>query len=122
MSNIWTKEDKLIKRERAIPQHKLDEYQDEFTQYCSFFRMYPDKFIDLISAPDCPITLFFYQRMFLRVCMRYKYVFGTFNRAYAKSFLSIMILYLKCIFYPGIKLFIAAAGKELIYLLCIIAI
>lgn len=112
MNNIWTKEDKLIKRERAIPQHKIDEYQDIFTNYCSFFRMYPDKFIDLISAPDCPVGLFFYQRMFLRVCMRYKYVFATFNRAYAKSFLSIMVLYLKCIFYPGIKLFIAAAGKE----------
>ena len=109
---IWTDEDKVKRRDATVPENKIIEHLDTYRKYLGFFREYPDAFIDLISAPDCPVKLYFYQRMFLRVCARYKYVFATFNRAYAKSFLSVMTLYLKCIFYPGIKLFITAGGKE----------
>ncbi len=108
---MWSDKDKLVLYEKHIPEESIKQHLDVFREYLSFFRSYPDKFIDLISGPDCPVKLFFYQRMFLRICMRYKYVFGTFNRAYAKSFLSVMTLYLKCIFYPGIKVFITAGGN-----------
>lgn len=86
--------------------------KDAFTQYCSLWREYPDLFIDMITPPDSKFRLFFYQRVFLRVGMRYRYVYATFTRAFSKSFLSIMTLYLKCIFYPGIKLFVASGTKE----------
>jgi len=99
-------------RERVISKEKIEEMLPVLTEYLSFYRSYPDMFIDAISDPDCPVKLFFYQRLFLRIAMRYKYVYVTFNRAFAKSFLSVMTLYLKCIFYPGSKLFITAGGKE----------
>ena len=100
------------KKSRVISKEMIEKNLDNLIPYLSFFRAYPDKFIDMISADDCPFKLFFYQRIFLRVTMRYRYVYVTFNRAFAKSFLSIMTLYLKCIFYPGVKLFITAGGKE----------
>lgn len=109
---IWSKSKKPLSSVR-VPDETLAKNLDKLTPYLSYFRAYPDMFIDMISASDCPIKLFFYQRMFLRICMRYKYVFVTFNRAFAKSFLSIMILYLKCMFYPGIKLFVTAGGNKI---------
>ena len=110
---------KIKKREkpRIITSDLIEKNMDVLTQYISFFRFYPDKYIDFISEEDCPFKLFFYQRIFLRVVMRYKYIYVTFTRAFSKSFLSILALYLKCIFYPGIKLFITAGGSFIAVLL-----
>ncbi len=99
------------KKPTIITKDMIHEKMDTIRQYLSFFRSYPDIFIDIISQEDCPIKLFFYQRLFLRVVFRYKYVYITFTRAFSKSFLSILALYLKCMFYPGSKLFITAGGN-----------
>ena len=110
------REDRLsklkTKKDRVISKEIVEKNIDKLIPYLSFFRAYPDMFIDMISDEDCSFSFFFYQRIFLRIVMRYKYVYVTFNRAFAKSFLSVMALYLKCIFYPGVKLFITAGGKE----------
>lgn len=85
-------------------------------QYVSFWREYPDLFIDFMSggdkAPPNHLKLFFYQRVFLRVAMRYKYVYAVFPRAYSKSFLAVLTLIIRCILYPGAKLFVTSGGKE----------
>ena len=44
--------------------------------------------------------------------MRYQYVYAVYPRAYSKSFLSVMALMIRCILYPGIKLFVTSGGKE----------
>jgi len=44
--------------------------------------------------------------------MRYKYVYMVFPRAYSKSFLSILVLMIRCILYPRCKLFVTSGGKE----------
>jgi len=54
----------------------------------------------------------FYQRIFLRIVMRHRYVYATFPRAYSKSFLSMMALMLRCILYPNVHLFVTTGGKE----------
>lgn len=92
--------------------NRMENVKGVFEQYASFWREYPDVFIDTITPKDSKFRLFFYQRVFLRISMRYRYVYATFTRAFSKSFLSILSLYLKCIFYPGIKLFICSGGKE----------
>lgn len=85
-------------------------------QYISFWREYPDLFVDFMAggehAPDNSLKLFFYQRVFLRAAMRYKYVYCVFPRAYSKSFLAVLILMIRCILYPGAKLFVTSGGKE----------
>ena len=85
-------------------------------QYVSFWREYPDLFVDFMvggeKAPPDGLKLFFYQRVFLRAAMRYKYVYAVFPRAYSKSFLAVLILMIRCILYPGAKLFVTSGGKE----------
>jgi hypothetical protein len=83
-----------------------------FRKAISFYREYPDIYIDKITPAGSTFKLFFYQRIFLRAVMRYKYVYGTFTRAFSKSFLCVGANLLRCIFFPGAKIFIAAGGKE----------
>jgi hypothetical protein len=83
-------------------------------QYISFWREYPDLFIDFLLKMGNPqnFEFYFFQRVFLRVAMRHQYVYAVFPRAYSKSFLSMMTLMLRCILYPGCKLFVTSGGKE----------
>ena len=80
--------------------------------YISFWREYPDLFVDFMKGPDNNFNLFFYQRVFMRAAMRHKYVYAVFPRAYSKSFLAVMILMIRCILYPRCKLFVTSGGKE----------
>lgn len=79
-------------------------------EYVSFWREYPDIFVDHMSGGK--FNLFFYQRVFMRGAMRHKYVFATFPRAFSKSFLSIMLLMIRCILYPRAALFVTSGNKE----------
>ena len=83
-----------------------------FRKYADFFLVYPDLFLDLIIAEDDNFSLFFYQRIFLRAMMRFKDVYITAGRATSKSFLSIVALFLQCVFIPGRKVFIVAPHKN----------
>ena len=83
-----------------------------FEKYANFFSAYPDLFIDLITPSDSNFSLFFFQRIFLRACMRFRYHYCTACRAFSKTFISILALYLECMFRPGAKLFICAPGKN----------
>ena len=80
-------------------------------KYIAFWRDYPDIFIDFM-AQGTTFELFYYQRVFLRGVIRHKYFYGVFPRAYSKSFLSMLILMIRCILYPGAKLFVTSGGKE----------
>ena len=82
-------------------------------QYVAFWREYPDIFVEFLcgSNPE-NFSLFFYQRLFLRAVMRHRYAYATFPRAYSKSFLSVLVLMLRCILYPGSHLFVTTGGKE----------
>jgi hypothetical protein len=64
------------------------------------------------ESKDGEFTFYFYQRVFLRVVMRYQYVYAVFPRAYSKSFLSVLAFMVRCILYPGAHLFVTSGGKE----------
>ena len=82
-------------------------------QYVAYWREYPDMFVEFLcgSNPN-KFHLYFYQRVFLRAVMRHRYAYATFPRAYSKSFLSVLVLMLRCILYPGSHLFVTTGGKE----------
>ena len=82
-------------------------------QYVAYWREYPDMFVEFLcgSNPE-NFSLFFYQRVFLRAVMRHRYAYATFPRAYSKSFLSVLVLMLRCVLYPGSHLFVTTGGKE----------
>lgn len=68
-------------------------------------------FLDAIAPTDSPIKLFFYQRIALRACIRYRYHSFTATRATSKSFIAMLSLILRAIFLPGSKLFTCADVK-----------
>ena len=76
------------------------------------YLLYPDIFIDDITPAHNNFQLFFYQRIFMRTAIRYRYNYCVAPRAFSKSFTSIMTGFIKCMFLPGNKFFICAPGKE----------
>lgn len=103
----------------GISEERIEVIKPVLRNYFAFWREYPDLMIDFMQTGGDPekekeltFHLYFYQRVFLRVAMRYKYVYAVFPRAYSKSFLSVLILMIRAILYPGAKLFSTAGGKE----------
>ena len=102
------KEDKKV----GISEERLDANFKQIRNLVAFFRQYPDLFVDFIKGPNSTFNFLFYQRIFLRIVMRHRYVYATFPRAYSKSFLSVMALMLRCTFYPNSHLFVTTGGKQ----------
>ena len=98
----------------GLSEERIRAVLPELRNVISFYREYPDVFVDFVKGPDSTFKFFFYQRIFLRIVMRHRKVYATFPRAYSKSFLSMMALMLRCIFYPGAELFITTGGKFII--------
>lgn len=105
---------KTAEQEAEITKEVILNNMDDLRQIISYWRVYPDRFVDFLCSlnPENTFHFFFYQRLFLRAVMRHKYVFATFVRAWSKSFMSVMSLMIKAILYPGAKLFTVAGGKE----------
>ena len=100
------------REKRGVSEGRINNISSELAETFSFYRAYPDVFLDTLADPEQKFEFFFYQRLFLRSIMRPRYASATFPRAYSKSFLSILGLYVKCTLYPGAKLFIVSGGKE----------
>jgi len=90
----------------------LEAHEGFFQKVCNFFTAYPDLFLDLIKPAESNFTLFFYQRLVLRAIMRFREVYIVACRAFSKSFLVILAMFLQCIFIPGTKRFICAPAKN----------
>lgn len=90
----------------------LEDMIPDFADMLAYFQVYPDKFIDYILPEDSKFNLYPFQRIFLRVMARYKKVYITATRGTSKSFLNILSMYLKCIFFPNIKLSLVAPQKD----------
>lgn len=101
-------------KKQGLSEERLLQDIEELRKIIAFFRQYPDIFVDFIKGKNSTFEFLFYQRIFLRILMRHRYVFATFPRAYSKSFLSMMGLMLRCIFYPNSHLFVTTGGKFII--------
>lgn len=102
----------------GISSERIKACLPELRKAIAFYREYPDIYIDFCNscAPEEKqkelLKLYTYQRIFLRRAMRYRHVYAVYPRAYSKSFLSVLVLMLRCIFYPGCHLFVTTGGKE----------
>lgn len=103
----------------GVSPERVEAVIEPLREYVAFWREYPDMFVDFMQSGWNPeieekltFHLLFYQRVFLRIAMRYKYVYAVYPRAYSKSFLSVLVLMIRCILYPGCNLFTTAGGKE----------
>ena len=97
----------------GISEERINAQIPILRQYVAVWREYPDIFVEFLCGNNPNnFKLYFYQRVFLRAVMRHRYAYATFPRAYSKSFLSILILMIRCILYPGCHLFVTTGGKE----------
>ena len=101
----------------GLSEERVEAIKPQLRSYIAYWREYPDMFVDFLQDGGDPtkerkLKFYFYQRVFLRAAMRYKYVYMTFPRAYSKSFLSVMVLMCRCVLYPRSKLFVTSGGKE----------
>ena len=100
---------------REVNKNQVKDFQSlkpKWRELCSYFREYPDRFIDFIQSEDAKIKLYFYQRIYLRIIFRFRKVFITATRGTSKSFIQNLAFVLLCIMYPRQKLFCCAPGKE----------
>lgn len=97
----------------GLSEERIKEQMPIIRQYIAFWREYPDMFVDFLCGTNPEnFHLFFYQRLFLRAVMRHRYAYATFPRAYSKSFLSVLVLMLRCVLFPRCHLFVTTGGKE----------
>lgn len=78
--NLSNKQKKI-----GISKERIEAIKPALRDTIAFWREYPDLFVDFMQTggnPDIKLTfhLFFYQRVFLRVAMRYKYVYAVYPR------------------------------------------
>ena len=90
----------------------VEQHRDMMEKMVTLFTLYPDYLVDAITPGDSYFKLYFYQRLFLRVCMRYREVSGTFPRAYSKSFLDFLAMNIRGIVQPRSKGFTCADTKK----------
>lgn len=65
----------------GVSEARLRENMESIRNLIAFYREYPDIFLDDIKGPDSTFELYYYQRIFLRIAMRHKFVYATFPRA-----------------------------------------
>lgn len=101
----------------GISEERIEAIKPALRQYIAYWREYPDMFVDFLQTGGDPtrkkgLNFYAYQRIFLRIAVRYRQVYAVFPRGYSKSFLAVLSLMIRCILYPGSKLFTAAGGKS----------
>ena len=91
----------------------------QYTELISFFRWYPDLFLDMMRQRD-PITnkpkdgvyIHFDQRVFLRCICRFTSVYGVFPRGWSKTWSEVISMFVIAILYPGITMSLTAQTRE----------
>ena len=101
-----------IPKNVKLTEEYVESHRENIIDMMEWFLNYPDIYIDMITPSYSNFQLYFYQRIFLRACMRYRYHYCVAPRAFSKSFISILAGYLRCMFLPNSKYFICAPGKE----------
>lgn len=76
-----------IQTKIGISEERLRAVLPALRQYVAFWREYPDLFVDFLvrgtrtETKEGEFHFYFYQRVFLRVVMRYQYVYAVYPRA-----------------------------------------
>ena len=60
-----------LEKGAAITTEYLNRNYEDLCNWVNFFTAYPDIYLDIIKPADSEFSLFFYQRMTLRVVMRF---------------------------------------------------
>lgn len=67
----------------------------------SYWRAFPDRFLDLVESPDADFTLALPQRLILRAMFHYAICDTTSSRGFGKTYLEVLQAMAKGVLYPG---------------------
>ena len=67
-------------KKQGLSEERLLKDMKDLRKLIAYFREYPDIFVDFIKGKDSTFNFLFYQRVFLRIVMRHRYVYATFPR------------------------------------------
>lgn len=101
----------VLEKGAALSNRKIDKNIEFYQKYCWYWSIYPDRYIEEITPVGSKFKLKFFQKVFLRVCLRHGRIATIAPRAAGKSFICILALYLICIFRPHSRVFICSPGK-----------
>ena len=85
---------------------------ETLSELISYWRWYPDHFLDLLTPETGGIKLHTDQRIYLRVISRFYSTYGVFPRGWSKTWGEVAIAVVMCILYPGINIAMTAQTKE----------
>lgn len=113
LQNLLKTTQRPIQKKIEIDKNKIRNNFEYYQRIIAYWRKYPDKFIDYLCSlnPDNTFKFYFFQRMYLRIVMRYRTVYAVFSRGFSKSFLAVLSLMIKAVLYPRAKLATVADGK-----------
>ena len=85
---------------------------DQLKELISFWRWYPDLFLDLITPETGGVRLHTDQRVYLRTILRFYSTYGTFPRGWGKTWGEVLAAFLVCLFYPSSNIALTAQTKQ----------
>lgn len=102
-----------INKENAQKQSIITKNIKKWTEFCAFIRWMPDIYYDMITPKEGQrIRLDLYQRVMLRLLVRFPQNYFCIPRGAAKTLIGVMAQYFIALTHPGITLSITASTKE----------
>lgn len=113
LSNLLSFINEREKAKKEISKKEVEDKLGAYQRIISYWRRYPDKFIDFLCSlnPNNKFKFYLVQRIYLRIACRYRNMYAVFSRGFSKSFLAVLSLMIKAILYPGATLIVVAEGK-----------
>lgn len=113
LSNLLDFISKRDNAKKEISKREIEANLADYQRLISYWRVYPDKFIDYLCSlnPNNKFKFYLVQRLYLRVACRYRNMYAVFSRGFSKSFLAVLSLMIKAVLYPGATLIVVAEGK-----------
>lgn len=90
----------------------IEKNLDKLVEMISYFRFYPDLFLDLCTPSEGGIKLHTDQRVYYRIICRFYSVYGVFPRGWGKTHGEVLISMIICILFPGETVALTAQTKE----------
>lgn len=101
-----------VKAKSESQANSFDKSINNWIEFLSWARFYPDLLLDLIKPEKGGVKLHLDQRIFLRCIMRFVSLYGVFPRGYGKTFIEVLAGFLCCILFPNITIALTAQTKS----------
>jgi len=96
----------------ACSQTVIDRNKEELGKWIEYITLRPDVYLDFIKPEGSKFNFYLFQRIVLRCAIRFPRFYITAARAFSKSFICMLAMFMICVFRPGTKAAIVAPKKN----------